>query len=169
MAYRGRASELRVEHKIIIIKIDKESRGELVQIIERNRAKSFSVKIDLGGVFWAMEALLEAWRKISETTFFSKYRRSSAVFCLQRFDNRRGVFVELSKWMAGTKMSNIIILVEVNGQGWIEMAGLLGKIIHGDNKEKSLLIRTIRMLINDREFKQKGGAMKVPWWRGSVI
>ncbi|KAI8024098.1 Transcription factor Pur-alpha 1 [Camellia lanceoleosa] len=134
MAYRGRASELRVEQKIIIIKIDEESRGELVEITERNRARSFSVRIDLGGVFWVKEALIEAWKRFSEDVFFSKYRSHSAVFCLQRFNNKRGAFVELSRWTAGIKRSNVIIPVGVEGQGWLHTAALLGRIISGGSK-----------------------------------
>ncbi|GMP34114.1 hypothetical protein CsSME_00007127 [Camellia sinensis var. sinensis] len=83
--FGGGASELRIEQKLITIQVDVGSRGGLVEIIERNRFRSYNMKIDLGGVSWAIKPLR------------------------QKFSNKGGVFVEMSKWEAGVKRNNIII------------------------------------------------------------
>ncbi|KAI8002418.1 hypothetical protein LOK49_LG08G00360 [Camellia lanceoleosa] len=127
--YRELSSELRIEQKLIIIQIDEKSRGSVVEIIERNRAHSFSLKIDLGGVHWAVQALQQLGLSFRGGSFFSKYCSSSAVFCLQKYTNDKGVFVEMSKWEGGIKKGNIILPAGYNGRGWFQIAAMLRKVI----------------------------------------
>lgn len=134
MDYHRGVSELRIKQKLIIIKADNESRGSLVEVIERNRFRSYSLKIDLGGVFWALQGLRQVWRRRKDQSFFNKYRSSSAVFCLQKYSNKRGVFVELSKWAAGVRRSNIVIPAGVDGQGWLAVAKMFESIIRGSSR-----------------------------------
>ncbi|KAI7984378.1 hypothetical protein LOK49_LG15G01831 [Camellia lanceoleosa] len=129
--FGGGASELRIEQKLITIQVDAISRGGLVEIIERNRFRSYSLKIDLGGVSWAIKALRQVWGQHKDRSFFSKYTSSSAVFLVQKFSNKGGIFAEMSKWEAGVKRSNIIIPAGADGQRWQAMATMLERIIHG--------------------------------------
>ncbi|KAI8016670.1 hypothetical protein LOK49_LG05G01071 [Camellia lanceoleosa] len=132
--FGGGASELRIEQKLITIQVDTESRAGLVEIIERNRLRSYNLKIDLGGVSWAIKALRQVWSQHHDRSFFSKYTSSSAVFWVQKYSNKGGIFVEVSKWEAGVKRNNIIIPAGVDGQGWQAMAKMLERVIHGGNR-----------------------------------
>ncbi|KAI8012629.1 Pentatricopeptide repeat-containing protein [Camellia lanceoleosa] len=130
--YRELSSELRIEQKLIIIQIDERSRGSVVEIIERNRAQSFSLKIDLVGVSWAVQAMQQLGSSFRGGSFFSKYRSSSAVFWLQKYTNDKGAFVKMSKWEGGIKKGNIIIPAGYHGRGWVQFATMLRKVIGSD-------------------------------------
>ncbi|XP_028076003.1 transcription factor Pur-alpha 1-like [Camellia sinensis] len=132
--YGGGASELRIEHKLITIQMDVEFRGGSVVIIERNRLRSYTMKIDLGGVSWAIQALRQVWGQCSDKPFFSKYTSSLAVFWIQKVCNKNGVFAEISKWEAGVNRNNIIIPAGVDGHGWEAMAEMLERVIYGDSR-----------------------------------
>ncbi|KAI7992518.1 hypothetical protein LOK49_LG12G01475 [Camellia lanceoleosa] len=114
--------------------MDVESRGGTVVIIERNRFKSYTMKMDLGGVSWAIQALRKVWGQRSDKPFFFKYSSSSAVFWIQKVCNKNGVFAEISKWEAGVNRNNIIIPAGVDGQGWEAMAEMLERVIYGDSR-----------------------------------
>ncbi|KAI8000907.1 hypothetical protein LOK49_LG09G02293 [Camellia lanceoleosa] len=133
--YKDRALDLKIEQKIIIVQVDERSHGEVVEIIERNRHRSFTLKIDLGGVFWASQVLQDVGTTSAVGQFFRKYTNSSAIFCLQSYSNRRGEYVELSKWVAGIRRSSIIIPAGVNRQGWKDVAGLLDTILFGTRQK----------------------------------
>ncbi|KAI8010041.1 Pentatricopeptide repeat-containing protein [Camellia lanceoleosa] len=74
------ASELRIEQKLIIIQVDDESRGCLMEIIERNRLRSYTIKIDLGGVSWAIQALQQTLSKPAERWEVNRQWRFSCDF-----------------------------------------------------------------------------------------
>ncbi|CAL5331204.1 unnamed protein product [Camellia sinensis] len=87
--------------------------------------------IPLGYLAYDYWAIKDAGTMSAMRQFFRKYTNSSAVFYLQCYSNRRGEFVELSKWVAGIRTSNIIIPAGVNRQGWKDVAWLLETILFG--------------------------------------
>ena len=104
-----------------------------------------------------MQSLRDEWRKIKDERFFSIYSSKSAVFCLQRFSNKRGIFIELSKWNSGGKCSNIVIPARNNGSGWAETVQMLGRIINRDFNDKTTE-GDMRNMIREGE-SQRGSLM----------
>ncbi|CAK9166567.1 unnamed protein product [Ilex paraguariensis] len=66
-------NDVKIEQKVFLVEVDKESRGDIVKIIDRTSYATFSIAIGMGGVSWLCIVVKEvhAWR--SSETFFRKF------------------------------------------------------------------------------------------------
>ncbi|CAL5350478.1 unnamed protein product [Camellia sinensis] len=131
-----------------------------------NLFHEFGHVIDLRGVSWAVQALQQMGKLYKGGSFFSNYHSSSDVFCLQKYANGKGAFIDLSKWEGGVKKCNIIIPAGNNGSGWMDTPTMLRKVICNEPKRN-----TIGMDVGVRvtEGVQSKGTKEEAWERKTRV
>lgn len=106
-----------------------EDGGTKAVIIETVGNREFSPSTDFGGVKWLYEGLKKARQRINDVNFFSKYQASYALFLLQRWNNKNGSFICLSKLQQGEVRKVIIFPAGQEGVGWTEAAEAMYRLV----------------------------------------
>ena len=102
-----RERKFRIEYKSFTLKID--NGGSSATIVEEIRNQKFSVSIDLGGVHWLINSFKRSKAQFSDNNFFAKYQASYALFLLQRYNNKNGSFISLSRIHQGMVKSVVVV------------------------------------------------------------
>ncbi|KAM7465628.1 hypothetical protein LguiB_013190 [Lonicera macranthoides] len=101
----------------------------MVIINETIHNNKYSVKIDFGGVHWLIKGLNKASQSFGENQLFSEYHTSYALFLLQRYSDKNGCFMSLSKLQQGTVKCVVVFPAGKKGDGWSEVAGELDRLL----------------------------------------
>ncbi|KAM7493504.1 hypothetical protein LguiB_028113 [Lonicera macranthoides] len=135
--FRNRESRFIFEFKSFRFEID--NGGAFVKIVEKTRNQNFTVSMDFGGAFWLITSLKKAKAQFSKGTFFTKYQASYALFLLQRYNNRYGSFISLSKVHQSIVKSVVVFQAGKEGEGWLGIAGELHHLLFDPPKRKPWL------------------------------
>lgn len=125
----------RFEHKIFLVEI--ENGGSMAVIKERNWTRAFSLKIDFSWVSWLIEEPRREALNFKEEKLFRKYQASYALFWLQRYRNKNGSFISLSKVKLGTVCSIIIFPVGRDGEVWFGVSKAMENMLFAQKLNKS--------------------------------
>lgn len=90
-----RAAEVQLEHKLFLLELGQA--GKAIHITERSRNASYVFDIDLGDARWIWEQLRSHTLSPNSCASFNRTRGRSGVFTIQKFVNKRGSFLEITK------------------------------------------------------------------------
>ncbi|XP_070682041.1 uncharacterized protein [Malus domestica] len=130
MSYRHLSRDFKVEQKVFILEVEDKSYGERIRITERTRIRGFQISFDFGCAAWLVDQVKEAIVK-SGQNFFRKYRGHNYQFWVERFHNKNGDFLAISKSEKEGFVRNIIVPKGFNFFGWRSLGDLLSEILNG--------------------------------------
>ena len=125
-AFRNRYWNSKIEQKVFVLHLLKDGGG--VHISERTRLGSFELEIDVSAAVWCMEILQEILLVDDNKPFFRKYRGSISLLSAEKYSNREGVFLKLSKLYNG-RLKNIINPGGNSKWGWTRMADCMDNLM----------------------------------------
>ncbi|KAM7473628.1 hypothetical protein LguiB_020871 [Lonicera macranthoides] len=132
--FQHRRRVFRFEHKVLLLNI--EDNGSIVLIKEMNRLRTYSIRIDFGGVYWLMESLKSATQQFKDRVFFSRYLASYAIFTLEKYTNKNGSFIRLLEIRKGTVTNIVIFPAGPKGNGWCGLADLMHSLLFSSSSSK---------------------------------
>ncbi|KAM7521108.1 hypothetical protein LguiB_020070 [Lonicera macranthoides] len=135
--FRNRERRFIFEFKSFRFEID--NGGDFVKIVEKTRNQTFTVSMDFGGAFWLITSLKKAKAQFSKGSFFTKYQASYALFLLQRYNNKYGSFICLSKVHQIIVKNVMVFPAGKEGEGWLGIAGELHHLLFDSPKRKQWL------------------------------
>lgn len=106
----------------------------MATIIESVRNNKYSITIVFGGLCWMIEGLNRACRNFTENKFFSKYQVSYGLFLMQRYSNKNGRFMSISKIQQGIVKSMLVFPAGREGDCWIGIANSLQQLLFAPKK-----------------------------------
>ncbi|KAM1796220.1 hypothetical protein ACFX11_036482 [Malus domestica] len=131
--YKHLARDFKVEQKVFILEVEDKSLGERICLTERTRFRGFQISLDLGCASW-LSVQIKTAITASARSFFRLYRGLNYQFWVESFNNKKGIFLVLSKSENQGLVRKIIVPKGVNFFGWRKMEELLSEILRGGKK-----------------------------------
>ncbi|KAM7506467.1 hypothetical protein LguiA_016920 [Lonicera macranthoides] len=154
--YSNRSREFRFEHKRFSFEVD--NGGSMGIITETNRQRSYTIRIDFGGMFWLMEGLYSAARGSGESKFFQKYQASYGLFIMEKFSNKNGSFIRLLELQRGMVSNTIIFPAGNRGEGWRGVADRLKQMMFSPTPyPKYVPVKNARVQVLNDNMSGRGG------------
>ncbi|KAM7508828.1 hypothetical protein LguiA_019281 [Lonicera macranthoides] len=127
-------------------------------ITETNRQRSYTIRIDFGGMFWLMEGLYSAARGSGESKFFQKYQASYGLFIMEKYSNRNGSFIRLLELQRGMLSNTIILPAGNRGEGWRGVADRLKQMMFSPSPDpKYVPVKNARVQVKNDNISVRGG------------
>ncbi|KAM7473199.1 hypothetical protein LguiB_020442 [Lonicera macranthoides] len=126
--FHHRNQVFRFKHKVFLLNI--EDNGSMVPIKEMNRQRTYTVRIDFGGVHWLLESLKSAAHQFKDKVFFSRYLASYAMFTLEKYSNKNGSFIRLLEIRKSTVTIIVIFSAGPKGNGWFGLVNSMHSLLY---------------------------------------
>ncbi|KAM7479194.1 hypothetical protein LguiA_027407 [Lonicera macranthoides] len=154
--YSNRSREFRFEYKRFTFEVD--NGGSMGIITETNRQRSYTIRIDFGGMFWLMEGLYSSARGSGESKFFQKYQASYGLFVMEKYSNRNGSFIRLLELQRGMLSNTIILPAGNRGEGWRGVADRLKQMMFSPSPDpKYVPVKNARVQVKNDNISGRGG------------
>lgn len=108
--------EVKNEQKMFLMRMGVE--GNSICLTERTRNASYLLEADSGSAQWISLKLRDCINSPSTSLAFNRFRGPNAVFSIQRVTNKRGSFLEITKFLQQGSKQNIILPSGNNMWGW---------------------------------------------------
>ncbi|KAM7507612.1 hypothetical protein LguiA_018065 [Lonicera macranthoides] len=159
--YSNRSRKFRFEYKRFTFEVD--NGGSMGIITETNRQRSYTIRIDFGGMFWLMEGLYSAARGSGESKFFQKYQASYGLFVMEKYSNRNGSFIRLLELQRGMLSNTIILPAGNRGEGWRGVADRLKQMMFSPSPDpKYVPVKNARVQVKTDNISGRGGNKQHP-------
>ncbi|KAM7497694.1 hypothetical protein LguiA_022108 [Lonicera macranthoides] len=139
----------RIEHKVFLLNI--EDNGSMVSIKEMNRQRTYTIRIDFGGVYWLLEGLKSAAHRFKDKVFFSKYLASYAMFTMEKYSNKNGSFIRLLEIRKGTVTNIVIFPAGSKGNGWFGLVESLHNLLYSPSSSNIADNYKVKCMANERQ------------------
>lgn len=111
-----KAVDVKIEQKVFTLRLD--SGGSSICWSERTRNASYLLEVDREGASWIVSKLKDFIHRPSLCPNFSRFRGNVEVLTIQRINNKRGSFLEVSKLVqSGRKQLSFCLVVKMLGAG----------------------------------------------------
>lgn len=97
-------------------------------VLVRTRFRSFDLEIDVEAAVWCLETVQELLIADDSKVFCRKYRGSNIVLLIDKFTNKKGVFLKITKLFNGT-LKNIIVPGGRSKWGWSRLVSCLDNLV----------------------------------------
>ena len=124
--FRNRYWSFKIEHKVFVTQLLRDGGG--VRISERTRLRSFELELDVAAAVWCLEVMQEILSVEDSKIFCRKYRGSNFVLLVDKFSNKKGVFLKFTKLLNGT-LKNIIVPGGSSLRGWRRLMVCLDNLV----------------------------------------
>ncbi|XP_073040003.1 uncharacterized protein [Primulina eburnea] len=124
---------IKIEHKIFSLRLG--SGGGSIWWSERTRNSCYMLDFDRQEAHWIQMRFLDAINSSQLESPFFRLRGRNAVFTVQIFSNKRGRFLELSKYCHQGKKQTTIVPSGIKSVGWRTIATSLGKMRSGNHQK----------------------------------
>ncbi|XP_073063639.1 uncharacterized protein [Primulina eburnea] len=108
--------------------------GSMIRWCERTRNASYILVLDREESRWVSSILRLLILEPQSSVDFNRFRGRSATIIAQRFVNRRGRFLEISRYSSTGKKQNIIVPIGLKALGWMRISDILIKLLSGKSQ-----------------------------------
>lgn len=135
-----KAVDVKIEQKVFTLRLG--SGGSSICWSERTRNASYLLEVDREGASWIVSKLKDFIHRPSSCPNFSRFRGNVEVLTIQRINNKRGSFLEVSKLVQSGRKQTILLPSGQNARGWKKISHMLYSLLACFSEEVSAYIHS---------------------------